>query len=73
MEKPESLIQFVTQMNIEHFEKLLATEREESERSVLIRLLTEEKTKLAAMRRPWNRPGQSPANEDNARIMHPGP
>jgi guanylate kinase len=66
MEKPESLFQFVTQMNIEHFERLLAGEKEESEQTVLRRLLTEEKTKLDTMQKSWNRAGQSSAIENNA-------
>ncbi len=42
--------EFIAKANIEHFEKLLATETDAQKRSVLESLLAEEKLKLAAAR-----------------------
>lgn len=40
--------EFIAKANIEHYEKLLATETDRQKRRALERLLTEEKSKLAA-------------------------
>jgi len=39
----------VARLNIEHFRKKLAEERDEAKRSILLRLLTEEEAKLATI------------------------
>lgn len=44
----------VAQLNIEHFRKKLAAEKDETKRQMLLRLLAEEKAKLAALDNPPN-------------------
>ena len=39
----------VARLNIEHFRKQLAEEKDEAKRQMLLRLLAEEETKLAAI------------------------
>jgi hypothetical protein len=41
---------FVARLNIDHFRKMLATERDDSKRETLLSLLAEEEAKLAACR-----------------------
>jgi hypothetical protein len=45
----------VAQLNIEHLRKRLATETDESKRQMMLRLLSEEEAKLAAL---LNRPNE---------------
>jgi hypothetical protein len=45
----------VARLNIEHFRKQLATEKDESRRQMILRLLAEEEAKLAALP---NRPNE---------------
>ena len=47
----------VAQLNIEHFRKKLAAEKDETKRPMLLRLLAEEKAKLAALDNPPKRVG----------------
>ncbi len=42
----------VARLNIEHFRRKLATETDEAQRRVILRLLTEEEAKLAALTAP---------------------
>jgi hypothetical protein len=42
----------VARLNIEHFRKKLAEEKDEAKRQTLLRLLAEEETKLAAADSP---------------------
>jgi hypothetical protein len=44
-----SMNRSIARLNIEHFEKLLAKETDETKRQTLLSLLTEEKAKLAAL------------------------
>ncbi len=48
----------IARANIAHFEKLLATEKDEAKRTVLHKLLAEERVKLAtALEQKRNKPG----------------
>jgi hypothetical protein len=40
--------EFIAKANIEHFKALLATEKDEAKRKLLLQLLAEEEQKLAA-------------------------
>ncbi len=42
----------VARLNVEHFRKKLAVEKDETKRQVLLRLLAEEEAKLASLRAP---------------------
>jgi hypothetical protein len=47
----------VARLNIEHYRRLLATETDETKRQTIIRLLAEEKAKLAALDDPPEKNG----------------
>lgn len=51
--------EFVHRENIRHFEKKLETETDSATRRVLLKLLDEERTKLARVRHRTPRPSQS--------------
>jgi hypothetical protein len=42
---------WIAQANIDHFEKLLATEKDPQKRAMIARELAEEKTKLTALKK----------------------
>lgn len=42
----------VAYLNIQHYQRLLATETDEDRRQLLLRLLAEEKAKISAQNRP---------------------
>jgi len=47
----------VARLNIEHYQKSLAAERDEAKRQTLMRLLAEEQAKLAALNNPPEKNG----------------
>ena len=47
--------EFIAKANIQHFKELLATERNEAKRKLLLQLLAEEEQKLAAALRAQTR------------------
>jgi hypothetical protein len=48
--------EFIAKANVEHFKELLATEKDEAKRKLLLQLLAEEELKLAtALRRKGDR------------------
>jgi hypothetical protein len=55
---------FVARQNIEHYRRKLATEEDETKREMLLRLLAEEESKLAAL-------GAPPQKEKRPRTSFP--